>query len=66
MGLPGRDRLDVATLRRFGLKVQFYYLDTDQRIAFFGELVSKLGSDPVLMRSHTYTLPGGVWFGRIQ
>jgi hypothetical protein len=29
MGLPGRDRLDVATLRRFGLKVQLYYLGTD-------------------------------------
>ena len=37
------DRLDGASLRRFGLKVQFDYLTTEQRIAFFGELVSELG-----------------------
>jgi len=37
------DRLDTASLRRFGLKVQFDYLSTEQRVAFFGELVSELG-----------------------
>jgi SpoVK/Ycf46/Vps4 family AAA+-type ATPase len=37
------DRLDTASLRRFGLKMQFDYLNTEQRVAFFGELASELG-----------------------
>ena len=37
------DRLDAASLRRFGLKVRFDYLTIEQRIAFFGELANELG-----------------------
>jgi SpoVK/Ycf46/Vps4 family AAA+-type ATPase len=37
------DRLDAASLRRFGLKVKFDYLTIEQRILLFGELVSELG-----------------------
>lgn len=37
------DRLDVASMRRFSLKIGFEYLTSDQRQALFDELASELG-----------------------
>jgi transitional endoplasmic reticulum ATPase len=37
------DRLDVASLRRFGLKISFSYLKLDQRVAMFSEMARELG-----------------------